>query len=282
MADSERSGAEPGGVSVRARLRRWLFGAPEQGDGQMRGTWTNTLDARHEWLAKGFGGRPDPDDRDAVMAMQIVLRIEKHHPPQRSALLAAAASAAVALCLDERCGSGGQWEHAYKSWTSARIRKVARRARGKQWQDVQDLPGVTATAGGAQARAFVPGRIGEMDPRLSKLQISGTALPGDEPGAPDALLPCLWVDGSLGMSTGKAAAQVGHAAMILAGAMTFRQVRAWAGHDFACSVREADARQWARLQHAEAEGAAVGVRDAGFTEVDAGAMTVIATAGKLG
>lgn len=282
MADSTPGGRARGAASVWRRLRGRVSGGPGGADEHVRGMWTNTLDARHAWLARGFGDRPDPDDPDAVLAMQVVLHIEKHQPPRRSALLSAAASAVAALCLDERCGPGGQWEHAFKSWTGARIRKVARRARGRQWQDVQDLAGVTATCGGAQARALVPGRVGDLDSRVKKLQISGTDLPDDEPGAPDGRLPCIWVDASLGMSTGKAAAQAGHAAMLLAGAMTFRQVRAWAGHDFACSVREADAGQWARLQHAEAEGAAVGVRDAGFTEVAAGAMTVIATSGTLG
>ncbi|WP_233266751.1 aminoacyl-tRNA hydrolase [Tomitella fengzijianii] len=237
---------------------------------------TNTFEARHGVLARGYGSAPDPADPADVLAMQVVLRIEKRDPPARSALLAAAATAAVALCLDERSGPGGEWGPALHAWVNARIRKVTRRARGKQWEDVQELPGVTVASGGAEARALVPGAVGNLDPRVKKLQISGTDLPDDEPGEPAPKLPVIWIDAALAMSTGKAAAQVGHAAMILAGAMTFEQVRNWARHDFACSVRDASPEQWARLQEAVRSGDAVAVRDAGFTEVAPGSTTVIA------
>lgn len=268
-------------TSTFTRMMRRLRGGAGTSSPHTPAVLTNTFEARHAALTRGYGSAPDPDDPDDVLAMQVVLHIEKREPPDRSAVLAAAAAATVAVCLDERCGPGGEWEDALRSWTSARIRKVSRRARGKQWDDAQHVPGVTAESDGAQARAFVPGRVGAIDPRVKKLQISGTDLPPGTPGAPQHGLPVIWIDASLSMTTGKAAAQVGHAAMILVGAMTFEQARNWSRRDFACSVRDAGPEKWTDLQKRVRKGKAVAVRDAGFTEVAPGSMTVIAEVGGL-
>ncbi|WP_228803869.1 aminoacyl-tRNA hydrolase [Nocardia higoensis] len=244
--------------------------------------------ARHAVLAEGYGGAVDPEDPERVQAMQMVLHLPKADPPPRSALLAAAASAVVALCLDERVGAGGPWEQRYLEWKRARIRKVARRARGAQWTAAGEVEGVTVEIGGAQARAFVPCPVGETDQRIRRLQIGGTDLEHDEPGPPDPDLPVLWVNSSLGMSLGKAAAQVGHASMLLAGAMDVERAREWAGRGFGCSVREADPDRWRELsarlvgssrpgpaRSRPGAGTAIAVRDAGFTEIAPGSLTVI-------
>lgn len=236
--------------------------------------------ARHAELALGYGGSGDPEDPALVQAMQMVLHIPKAEPPRRSAVLEASAAAAVALCLDPRVGPGGEWESRYLAWKRSRIRKVARRARGAQWSASGEVDGVTVDADGAQARALVPGPVGEIDPRIRKLQIGGTDLEHDDPGPPDPELPVLWVNSSLEMTVGKAAAQVGHAAMLLAGVLPVEQVFAWAERGFRCGVRDTDPEQWSRLcalVHEDAPGVAA-VRDAGFTEVAPGSMTVIAVA----
>ncbi|MEV6065446.1 peptidyl-tRNA hydrolase [Nocardia sp. NPDC052001] len=232
--------------------------------------------ARHAELAQGYGGGGDPEDPALVQAMQMVLHIPKIDPPRRSALLAAAATAVVALCLDERVGDGGEWEERYLTWKRSRIRKVARRARGAQWLAAQEVPGVTVEFEGAQARALVPGAVGEIDPRIKRLQIGGTELEVDEPISIDPGYPTLWVDAKLGMTVGKAAAQVGHASMLLAGFMPVGQAHAWATRGFRCTVTDADPEHWARLLRRVAEGTAIAVRDAGFTEVAPGSITVIA------
>ncbi|WP_245677593.1 aminoacyl-tRNA hydrolase [Nocardia acidivorans] len=232
--------------------------------------------ARHAELARGYGGGGDPADPALVQAMQMVLHIPKADPPRRGALLAAAASAVVRLCLDERVGPDGEWEERYLTWKRSRIRKVARRARGAQWLAAQEVDGVTVEFEGAQARALVPGAVGDIDPRIKRLQIGGTELEGDEQNSIDPGYPTLWIDSELGMSVGKAAAQVGHASMLLAGAMPVRWVYAWAARGFRCNVAEAGPEHWARLQRRVAEGSATAVRDAGFTEVAPGSMTVIA------
>lgn len=266
----------------------WLRGGGSAADAVP----VNDFAARHAWLAGGYGSIDDPADPAEVLAMQLVLHIEKKDPPRRSEVLAAAASAAVALCLDERCGPGGEWESEFKAWSGARIRKVSRRARGIAWEAAQELPGVTVECGSApenpaqaqtqtqaQARAFVPGKVGELDQRLRKLQINGTDLEDDEPGAPDPSLPVLWLQAELGMTVGKAAAQVGHASMILAGAMRLEQAQAWADAGYRCAVRDAGPERWADLARLVRSGKAIAVRDAGFTEVAAGSMTVIAVPG---
>ncbi|WP_280219854.1 peptidyl-tRNA hydrolase [Nocardia neocaledoniensis] len=234
---------------------------------------------RHAELAHGYGGAGDPDDPAMVQAMQMVLHIPKAEPPARSALLEAAAAAAVAVCLDPRSGPGGEWESRYLAWKRSRIRKVARRARGAQWLAAGEVDGVTIEVDGAQARAFVPGPVGAIDQRIRKLQIGGTDLEHDEPGPPDPQLPVLWVNAALAMSVGKAAAQVGHASMLLAGALPVAAAAAWAEREFRCAVRDAGPDRWPALVAEVAAGRAVAVRDAGFTEVAPGSMTVIAVPG---
>lgn len=237
--------------------------------------------ARHAELARGYGGSGDPDDPDLVQAMQMVLHIPKQDPPLRSALLAAAASAAVAVCLDPRVGPDGEWEERYLAWKRSRIRKVARRARGAHWLTAQEVDGITVEHDGAQARAFVPGPVGAIDPRIRRLQIGGTELPPDELDSIDTRYPVLWVQAELGMTVGKAAAQVGHASMLLAGAMPLGQAYSWAAQGFRCTVAEAGPEPWAELAGRVHDGTAVAVRDAGFTEVAPGSMTVIAVPGTV-
>ncbi|MFI5779418.1 peptidyl-tRNA hydrolase [Nocardia sp. NPDC051570] len=234
--------------------------------------------ARHAELARGYGGGGDPDDPALAQAMQMVLHIPKDDPPLRSSLLAAAATSVVALCLDPRVGAEGEWQQRYLTWKWSRIRKVSRRARGAQWLTAEEVDGVTVEVDGAQARALVPSAVGEVDPRIRKLQIGGTDLEHDAPGPTDPDLPVLWVHAELGMTVGKAAAQVGHASMLLAGALPVRQVYAWSLRGYRCAVRDAGPEQWSRLCDRVRDGSATAVRDAGFTEVAPGSMTVIATA----
>ncbi len=217
-------------------------------------------------------GRPDPDDPALVLAMPVVLHLEKADPPARSALLAAAAAAALGVCTDARSEVGGEWHEAVLDWCSGRIRKVTRRARGAHWAAVAGLPGVTVEVDGARARALVPGAVGDLDPQVRRLQISGTELAADDPGAPPPGVPVLWVDAGLEMTVGKAAAQVGHATMLLAASLTPAQLDMWRAAGWACAVREAGRRRFAAER---SRPGAVVVRDAGYTEVAPGSVTVV-------
>jgi peptidyl-tRNA hydrolase len=219
---------------------------------------------------------PEPDG--VVRAMPIVLRLERPpahacHPVKtgRTPVLEAAARAALAVCLDPRAEPGGEWYEAVATWVAARIRKIARRARGAHWAAVQELPGVTVDVDGAQARALLPGPVDEVPRVVARLQIGGTDLPADDPGPPAAGRPVIWLNGALGMTVGKAAAQVGHASMLDAAARDLHAVPAYA-------VRTAAPEHWAQLCGAVERRAAVAVRDAGFTEVAPGTITAITTA----
>ncbi|MEV0946174.1 aminoacyl-tRNA hydrolase [Rhodococcus sp. NPDC049939] len=236
---------------------------------------------RRALLAAGYGGRPDPDDPDQILAMPIVLHIPKPEPPPRSALLEAAATAVASLCFDARVGVDeegvpGPWREGFLAWFTSRMRKVSRRARGAQWLAVQEVDGITVDVGGAQARALVPCAVGALDPRVKKLQVGGTDFDHDEPGEIPDGVPVLWTNSALNMTVGKAAAQVGHASMLLAAAMSTERARKWAADGYRCAVRDADPRSWDALTSQAALGRAVAVRDAGFTEIAPGSMTVIA------
>ncbi len=214
--------------------------------------------------------------------MPIILRIERDRPPGRTAVLEAAAKAVIAVCLDPRAAENGEWHEEMAAWISGRIRKVARRARGAHWQAVQELPGVTIDVEGAQVRALVPGRVATTPKEISRLQISGSELPADEPEpAPDDV-PVLWLNPDVQMTVGKAAAQVGHATMILASLLPAERLAEWAERGYRCAVRTSSAEGWARLKPGDDPAAAwrerrvVAVRDAGFTEVDPGTVTVLA------
>ncbi|APT90199.1 hypothetical protein CSPHI_02940 [Corynebacterium sphenisci DSM 44792] len=233
--------------------------------------WFRTAHARLT-AVHARGGREDPANPETVRAMQIALRIPKDPPPGRTALLEAAATAVVALCLDERAGAGGDFADALDGWYGARIRKIARRARAGRWDRLAALPGVTAEVDGAAARAFPPTPVGQVHPDIARLQIGGTEVPADDPGPPRASAPVVYIDAGLGMTVGKDAAQVGHAAMLLAAAMDVAEAWGWAAAGFPLSVRELPAGEFRR----RAARAAVTVADAGFTEVRPGAVTVCA------
>ncbi|WP_051400488.1 peptidyl-tRNA hydrolase [Haloechinothrix halophila] len=222
----------------------------------------------------------DPDD---VRAMPVVLRLERDPVPSRTPLLETAAAAAVAVCLDPRAEPGGEWHDAVAAWVSGRIRKVARRARGAHWRAVQDLPGVTVAVGGAEVRALLPCRVSELPKTVSRLQISGSDLPADEPGPPPHGLPVLWLNPDVAMTVGKAAAQVGHATMLLAAVLDTEQRAAWVRDGFRCAVRTPPAERWTSMLPDDPAAAwrdrgMISVRDAGFTEVDPGTITVLAEA----
>ncbi|HEX4250068.1 MAG TPA: peptidyl-tRNA hydrolase [Pseudonocardia sp.] len=235
------------------------------------------------WLRLPAARTSDTSDEDPaqVRAMPVVLRVERATPPERTPLLEAAASAAVAVCLDPRAGAGGEWRDAVASWIGGRIRKVSRRARGAHWAAVQELPGITVAVpsgtGVAEVRALVPGLVTEEPKEVSRLQIAGTDLPADTPGPLVEGRPVVWLNPAVELTVGKAAAQVGHASMILAASLPAADLAGWYAGGLRCAVRVASESHWrAVLDAADGGRSTVLVRDAGFTEVAPGTVTCAA------
>nr|WP_042182964.1 peptidyl-tRNA hydrolase [Kibdelosporangium sp. MJ126-NF4]CEL15258.1 FIG00546117: hypothetical protein [Kibdelosporangium sp. MJ126-NF4]CTQ95701.1 FIG00546117: hypothetical protein [Kibdelosporangium sp. MJ126-NF4] len=221
-------------------------------------------------------------DPDLVRAMPVILRIERDPLPHRTSLLEASAAAAIAVCLDPRAEPDGEWHESVSAWVAGHIRKVSRRARGAHWQAAQEFPGVTVEVDGAEVRALVPGLVVETPKEISRLQISGSELPNDEPGPIPDGAPVLWLNPAVPLTAGKAAAQVGHASMLLAALLDEPDVKAWAEIGYRCAVRLPTRDQWTALHPGDDPGGAwqdrrvIAVRDAGFTEVDPGTVTVLA------
>lgn len=234
----------------------------------------NDIQRAHALLQHRVGGEyrghtENPGDPSTVQAMQLAINLPKQDPPSRNKVLNDAARAAVAVCLDERAGQEGFWRERLEAWYSHRIRKVARRARNKAWDDVQTLPGVSVES----VRAFVPSAVDDVPHEIAKLQIKGTDLEAGEVLPIDEEAPTIYVDARLGMTLGKAAAQVGHASMLLAAAMEPDWVEQWVTDGFRLNVREVGGEAFgAAIRHEDA----VPVQDAGFTEVAPGSITVVA------
>ncbi|MGO1805689.1 MAG: peptidyl-tRNA hydrolase [Candidatus Corynebacterium faecigallinarum] len=255
----------------------------------------------------------EPDDPLTVQVMPLVLEIPHDPLPARRAVLEAAATACVAVCLDPRAGeetgeTTGAFAAALMSWYGARIRKIARRARNKKWRDVQALPGVTAEVDGARVRAFTPCPVSQTPALINRLQIEGTDLVDGSDDSPDGNsgdgsggsshgtpsdtsygTPVIYVDSSLGMSVGKAAAQVAHGSMLLAAEMGADAALEWSAAGFPLEVREVRRELFAGLraraeavrQHDASSGYAAVVQDAGYTEVAPGSVTVVAVSGTV-
>jgi len=231
-------------------------------------------------------------DRDEaaedIRAMQLVLRLERGDPPSWHGAVAAAATAAALICLDPRAEPGGAWFDAVAAYCRGHIRKVARRGRATQWDAVAELPSVLVERAGAQVRAVLPGPVADLDKRIAKLQVGGTDAPVDAalPGLPEPVLQ-VWIPLEPVMTLGKTMAQAGHAGMIAAALLAGGDpagLVAWAAAGCPVQVQRVDSGVWASLLAATAEPAAAWddgllvVRDAGFTEIAAGTITVIARA----
>jgi peptidyl-tRNA hydrolase len=232
------------------------------------------------------------DDREEaaqdIRAMQLVLRMERASPPSWHRALAAAATGAAALCADPRSEPGGEWYEAIRDYCRGHIRKVTRRARGAHWVAAQELPGITIDVDGTQMRALLPGLVSELDPRIGRLQVGGTDVAPDEPPVVDAgesAVLRVFLAPTPAMTLGKAMAQAGHAGMIAVALLAEAKPGAlgeWMAAGLPAGARRATPAQWSELTARSADPGGfpatgtLAVRDAGFTEVEPGTITVIA------
>ncbi|PWJ53528.1 Peptidyl-tRNA hydrolase [Quadrisphaera granulorum] len=249
--------------------------------------------AEQEWL---------PPEEEP-WALSLVVRVERESaggPPAHTDVLVAAARAVVALLIDERTTDpDGVFHDAVARWRGQRIRKIGRRARGSRWDRTAELPHVEARAGGdgqtppAQVRAFAPHPRDDSPKLLRDLQVGGLDLtdpdpsPRDHGRPPPSVVadahdhgrggPVLTIRLAPGvtMSTGKAVAQVGHAAQLALERLDRATVSAWLA---SADPDVATALAVVVLQGAPVLPASqrVDIRDAGYTEVAPGTVTVSA------
>jgi Peptidyl-tRNA hydrolase PTH2 len=252
---------------------------------------------RHHWRTQQWDQRA-PRDELEPWALPLVLRKERSGPAaDRQHALYAAALAMVRLLAHPAGSPEGPWHDPLERWMDGRIRKVVRRARGIRWTEVGALPGVTATVIDTDVRALLPHPVAAAPPEVRKLQVEGIELDADveralasfPPVVPESVpvLAIVMAPG-LDMSTGKACAQVGHAAQLGLLQLEELLVLAWMAADFPLRVVEATRDQWAWLLGAGGGAGGVGgevdlavVQDAGYTEVEPGTMTCAATFASL-
>ncbi|WP_432494426.1 hypothetical protein [Kineococcus auxinigenes] len=209
---------------------------------------------------------------DEPWALSLVARVERDPLPAHTDLLVAAARAVVLLLADERTtAAGGEFHDAVAAWRGRRIRKITRRARGVRWERTAELPHVQARSGDAVVRAFAPHPREEVPALLRPLQVGGLDLPDPEGTSAPAAAPgvlTIRLHPGVRMTTGKAAAQVGHAAQLAWERSPALLTSAWAAGGFRVRVLTG-----APVLPA---GERVDVRDGGFTEVAPGTVTASA------
>lgn len=210
----------------------------------------------------------------APWAMQIVVRVEKNPSPAHTAVLRATGSAvAVAIATFTSSEAEPEVRERTERWRSGPIRKVVRRARGAGWTRQLAVPGVLEHhAYGVDVAVHVPAPVDEVDPEISRLQVGGLTLEDEDPEPPDAGGVRLWLNPHLTLTTGKAAAQVGHAAQLVLESMPPDVASVWVADGAPLDVGVADEGEWDHL----VASSPVVVTDGGFTEVPPGTITVVA------
>jgi peptidyl-tRNA hydrolase len=214
----------------------------------------------------------------APWAMQLAVRDDRQARPGHLAVCAAAGTAVVRLLADPRAVDG-PWTPYVRRWVDGRIRKVVRRGRGAPFAATDVLDHVEVTRGDVVVRAFVPGPTDAVPRELAKLQVGGTDMPRDGDAWPPGDRPLLMtvaLNPTVPMTTGKAAAQTGHAAQLAWMALQPRELtpirQVWLAQEFAVRVVIPGEAHWRELLRT----APVAVHDGGFTEVAPGTLTAIA------
>lgn len=206
-------------------------------------------------------------DEQEPYVLPIILRLEKDEtlrPSHEEAQLATAYAIAnffdSPLIIDD-----GDWAEATSKWLNGRIRKVARRARGTEWEAVKQLPHVYAKYGKAEVIILPPHPNFEPPSEIKKLQISGMVLEKQEQKREvnNANGILFAINPEINMSTGKTIAQVGHAVQLAIFNSDKETILKWVEQQTPIhECKWEDNKKWTAEIH-----------DAGFTEIPIGSLT---------
>ena len=222
------------------------------------------------------GTHPHPG-RDVPWAMQIVVRVERDPAPDHTAVLRATASAvATALAAFTAPEADPVTRARTERWRSGPIRKVVRRARGAGWDRQLAVPGVRVhhveyAGEPLDVAVHVPGPVDQVHPEIARLQVGGLNLEDRGLHLPDADVR-FWLNPHVTLTTGKAAAQVGHASQLTLQALPVEAAASWVDSGAPVDVCIPADTEWEGLLAASP----VVVTDGGFTEVAPGTVTVVA------
>lgn len=178
-------------------------------------------------------------------------------------LIAAVAAASLYAYLDHP--QDPTWER----WLAGRFTKSVRRGTNTQLAEMAPLALSEVRRGEAVVYGFAPAPYDQYPPALRRMQVQGTQRPRSDCWA-DPSSPAILLNGALGMSTGKAAAQAAHGLWIwwLATDDSDRQKWSESGRPFSvCEQNEAAFRRAVSLTD-------LVIRDAGLTEIAPGTVTV--------
>nr|WP_113902834.1 MULTISPECIES: peptidyl-tRNA hydrolase [Brevibacterium] len=209
-------------------------------------------------------------DHEIPWSLPIVVRRSKAHPSRHIDVLEATARAVVTFLDDPRSHPRGQWHEAVEHWRDGAIRKVVRRGDGRKFEEAKALGCVSVIHGGsdgfapAEVLVFPPGPVKPLPKELAKLQVGGTEFPDDGESAVPAAEAVVTIEITplVSLTSGKAAAQCGHAAQLAYEQMPAESRQRWRESGFALRVVRPSREEWA------ANVRPVRVVDAGFTEVD--------------
>lgn len=159
------------------------------------------------WYGQTANAEAGVDDPNPY-AMPIVVR-QSPDATHEDTLLAVARGVVLIL-------SDSRWDEQVKQWNSSLYRKVVRRAKSSKWDSItQSLEGVTASHRDSAAFVMPPMPVSDTPREVSRLQVSGLDLPKSQSAenAPlEGLTLAVSMNPALDITTGKACAQIGHAA----------------------------------------------------------------------
>lgn len=174
--------------------------------------------------------------------------------------LATAAALAARRCA-YRFGGDERWRDRFEAWRRDSFRKVCLRAEPRDWDDLRSLDHERV----GDVACLPPLRRSERDRVLVRMQtLSDEAGPLPEVDPDDLRELTLVVATDLGMSAGKAVAQIAHAALLA-------DLEPGPDKALGIAVVGADRERWAGI----AASAETIVRDGGLTEIAPGSETVL-------